>query len=268
MSIDVRKPEEISSANFLKAGIYGFNGTGKTTLTATIDVPTLVVSADVENIKPYIEANARGGKFRVFKPTDWDGLLKVYMLLLRGKHPFEAVVFDTWTRMQGLAIYKITGYKPADEKEISKYIAKIPSTPKGYDNWQQVGALAAEWMSNFLRLPMHVVFLMQEQYREREEGDEKVGRIGPALTPWAQRAAMESLEMVGYLYVDIEEEAVETMDLDTATTPSRRTINPNAKEVRRLLLGHHPHYMSKGPTHKLGYVVTNPTWPALAAALS
>src|SRR6266487_3260913 len=109
MSVPFRllKPENVASAGLAKIGIFGDNGSGKTTLLSTIppSLPTLVVSADEENVDPL-----RGlDHVRVVKVTEWDQLRGVLQFLAKDpKNPFKVLAFDTWTRMQALAINQVT----------------------------------------------------------------------------------------------------------------------------------------------------------------
>jgi len=260
--------EQIASAGLAKIGIFGDNGTGKTTLLSTIppDLPTLVVSADEENVDPL-----RGfAHIRVKKIAEWDELRFILQFLAKSpKNPFKVLAFDTWTRLQALAINQVTGYRVRSADEAMQFITQIPRTPKGYEAWQNVGALAAEWMRYFERLPMHVVFMMQVQNRrENREDPDDEGIIGPALTPYALRSAKESLKMLGYLYVELEEPQASTNGEIILELEKKRSavINPNVREVRRLLVGKHPRYATKGPTHKVGYVIEQPTWATISPA--
>lgn len=265
-----QRPEEVASAGLAKIGIFGDNGTGKTRLLSTIppSLPTLVISADEENVDPLKGFD----HIRVVKVTEWDQLRAVLQFLAKNpKNPFKVVAFDTWTRMQALAVNQVIGYRVRDADEAMKFVTQIPRTPKGYEAWQNVGALAAEWQRYFLRLPMHVVFTMQVMNRRENRDDpDDEGIIGPALTPWALRSAKDVLKLIGYLYVDQESGngQVNVGELDLSALEKKRTdlIDPNTKEVRRMLIGKHPRYATKGPTHKVGYVIEDPTWQKLAPA--
>lgn len=266
MPLQISKAEDITSAGLARWGLYGENGVGKTTFLRSLCrcedgkpdphcVPTLVVSADQENVKPL-----RGAKhIRVAKLDQWQQLKDVLLFVKSDKCPYKALAFDTWTRLQALAINMVIGYEPKTDEEVLKFIVSAPKIPRGFEAWQQVGALSAEWMRYFMRTPLHVIFLLQEQGKE-EDGETKVG---PALTRSALVAAKESLELVGRLYV--EQEGGSDLNLEETST---KGIDIGTKEVRKLLLGKHPRYFAKGPTHLLGYVVDNPDWPTLAKSLN
>jgi hypothetical protein len=259
-------------------GIYGVNGKGKTTFAATIPptIRTLVVSEGVENIKPYPE----GANFTIRKIREFPQLVQIHTAL-RKQHCdsngrprigalddpslFHAIVFDSWTGMQKLMTQQITGDKrPVSDEDFARMVSSAPRHPKGFDQWQQIGALSTEWMRYFQELPIHKIFLFGESTREPKAPGEN-HLTGPELTPLALAGARQQLELLGRLYVDKETSGGN--NLLVADPAAERQIDPNTKEVRRLLIGAHDWYLTKGPTHKLGYVVTDPSWEKLAASL-
>lgn len=269
---DIGSAESLIQAGLANWGIMGNNGAGKSTFAASSKVRTLVVSTGVENIKPY-----RGKpNITVQKLSRWDDLLAVYMQLrhqtllpngnpnpaIAGREPL--IVFDTWSRMQGLAMDKVVGVRDSltmNDADLQQLLLKVPTTPRGYEQWQQIGGLSNIWMANFQLLPIHKLFLFQIGTREPKVQGE-LHLTGPALTPYAIAYVRESVEMLGLLYVELSGGSS-----PLAGDGSERQINPNAKETRRMLIGQHPAYTTKGPTHILGYTVENPTWDKLAASL-
>jgi hypothetical protein len=173
------------------------------------------------------------------------------------------VAFDTWSRLQGMCMNHMAGFKVVEPGNEAKYILDAPRLPRGYEPWQQIGALMGTWLEYFGRLDVHLIFLMQEMDRHpQHEADILVTE--PVLTPSALGRCFDSLEMVGRLYVELQT----TQDVLAAVDDgAKRGIDPHAKEVRRLLLGHHPRYRTKGDTQSLGYVVEEPTFEKLAATL-
>ena len=269
--IQVQAPEDVASSGLARWMFFGLNGAGKTTLLSTIppEVPTLVISADEENVDIL-----RGMKhIKVIKITRWSQLGEVYQMLLTKladpdvvsgkKRFFKCVAFDTWTRIQALARNKIVGYEPIDGgAEALKYIDRAPTLPKGFENWQQIGALAGEWMRNFCRLPIHAIFLAQEEKLDPKSENDDV-RVQMALTKWAVTEAMTALKLVGRLYVSLEDSEGNVLD----ALDDKFQIREDVREVRKLLVGSHPIYKTKGDTQRLGYVVREPTWDKLSRAL-
>ena len=304
MTITVTRPEALVAAALARWGLYGDNGTGKSTFLSTVPpgLLTLVVSVDQENVKPY------KGKPHIWvaKISEWDDVGEVYRMLaapgtstlfkqiikasladpeqaplvkarmadaavLSGQKPFWDVVgFDTWTRVQGLAANFKVGYKLIQPGKELEYLKRVPTTPKGWDEWGQIGALSNEWMGNFLRLPIHTIFLFQEMLKEPKEGSSGIAQVNMALTPSAVTRTKEVLEMVGRLYVALDGKEVDAADAVLGTLDEKqalRTVNAQAKERRMLLVGKHDLYFAKGDTRRLGYVVEEPTWDKLAVTL-
>lgn len=314
MPITIQPAEQIRTSKYARWGISGQNGTGKTKFLSTIpsDLLTLVVSADDENTQPLMGRP----HIAVAKIEVWEDVADILSMLqnpsgtplfrtfLReiaatpegkelaqkrladpdvkaGKAPFWQVIgFDTWTRMQALAMNMIVGYKMIRPGDEAKYISKAPPALRGFDGWRQVGELAGEWMRYFQRQPIHTIFLMQEARRDSKFEDEPA-MIAPALTPVALAHAKDTLSLIGRLYVVTQPadspgqngaastEATAALELDlSATKENPLVIRENVKEVRKLLVGKHEQYFTKGDSATLGYVVTDPTWSKLAKTLA
>lgn len=265
--MELLKPEQVASSKLARLGLYGDNGVGKTTFLASIpesEGQGLVVSSDQENVKPLLNHPW----ITIAKHDKWDDLITIYTLIKNGKSPFKWVAYDTETRNQAFAGYKLSGQVVKPEDTV-KWLSNPPASGKGFQYWENIGALCAEHVRQTCLLPVHVIFLFQEMTRE-PKFEQGTLETTPALTPLALREVKSSLEIVGRLYVDTSDGASDgaiTLE-DISEAQQLRTINPNTKETRRLLLGKHPRYFAKGPTHKLGYTVENPTWEALAPAWS
>lgn len=283
MPLEIAAPEAVVSASYARWAIYGLNGTGKTTFLSSIPRsvgPVLVASVGVENVKPLLGHP----HIQVVKIREWADLFELISNLRKGledprvrsgEKPFwKVLAFDTWTRLQGVAAKSIAGWKPpTDIQDLQRVLMQAPKTPRGFEAWQQIGELSNQWIDYFEQLPIHLVFLFQEELRTPTAGaGEKAiqtgpTKIGPMLTPAAVSGVMNSTELVGRLYVEIDGEEVDLDEDGLTWRAAGRRINPAAKEVRRLLIGQHHLYRTKGPTARLGYVVTDPTWEKLAASL-
>lgn len=295
MPIDVMLPDDLETAEFARFGILGANGSGKSTVAASAARArrnVIVASVGVENTKPYRGYN---GRIRVSKLNTWDDLfpfmkMVLSLLKLRGKKDVwvpNVLVFDTWTRMQGSAAKKISGWNPptppppgsspAAEKEylaaLQSALKTAPKTPNGWAAWQQIGELSNQWIGYFMDLPIHILWLFQEEVRTPTSGTgEKViqtgpTKIGPMLTPAAIGGVRDNLELLGRLYDPYTEPEDDPLN-ESPFGKINRQIDPDRKETRRLLIGPHPLYLTKGPTHALGYAPLNPTWRMLEKSLS
>lgn len=261
--------DKIQALTHVRMGIYGPNGAGKTTFASSIPATerVLFVSVDDENIR----AVAHLKHFRVIKLRRWNDVLTVYQALANPTNRVTTLVWDTWSRIQDLALGKVCNYEPSDPTKLAQYIDRIPRSPDGWKGWGQIGALCSEWQRNFNLLPIHIVYLLQEQ--DRRDGDDTL--TGPRLTPEALKGIRDSLEILGRLYVDLAPPDQNTKieeDPNAAPIPflmdsGQVRIDPNVKEVRRLFIGQHERYIAKGPTHVLGRVITDPTWDKIVPPL-
>lgn len=265
MPITILQPTEVLALDHVRMGVYGRNGTGKSTLASTINVNTLVVSVDDENVRPYMGK----GNIRVAKIRRWTDVMDVYDIVAAPKSQVHALVWDTWSRIQDLALGHICGYEPSDPAKLRAYIERIPKSPQDWRGWNQVGALCSEWQRNFNLLPVHALYLMQENDREQRYDDSV--QTGPRLTPYALMGIRDSVEILGRLYVDVstssDEEDPEAPPIIDLEGGKSSTIPENAHEVRKLFIGQHDRYLAKGPTHVLGRIVRDPTWLKLTDPL-
>jgi len=266
LPLTILQPKDILALDHVRLGIYGRNGVGKSTLASTIDVNTLVISVDDENVRPYMhKANIRVAKIR-----RWTDVMDVYDAVASPRSGIRAIVWDTWSRIQDLALGHVCGYEPSDPAKLRAYIERIPKTPNGWQGWGQIGSLCSEWQRNFNLLPVHAVYLMQENDRETRYGEEGEVQTGPRLTPYALMGIRDSVEILGRLYVDVarngpsDDDAPPVIDLDGDKSTD---IPENAREVRKLFIGQHGRYLAKGPTHLLGRIVEDPTWSKLTEPL-
>lgn len=267
--------EKLTALTHARIGIYGPNGAGKTTFASTVPDTerVLFVSVDDENIRPVASLK----HFRVLKLRRWNDLLLIYQALANPKNTITVVVWDTWSRIQDLAVGKVCNYEPADPAKLAQYIDRIPKNPNDWRGWGQVGALCSEWQRNFNLLPIHMLYLLQEQDRRREVEEDV--KTGPRLTPEALKGIRDSLEILGRLYVELQapdptangksDEPLPPAlpDLLGPMDPHNVRIDANVKEVRRLFIGQHDRYIAKGPTHLLGRVVSDPTWDKIVPPL-
>ena len=265
MPLQILQPKDILALDHVRMGIYGRNGVGKSTLASTIDLNTLVVSVDDENVRPYMgKANIKIAKIR-----RWTDVIDVYDIVANPKSGIQVLAWDTWSRIQDLALGHVVGYEPSDPAKLRAYIDRIPKRVE-WAGWGQIGSLCSEWQRNFNLLPVHILYLMQEQDREQRFGEEGDIQTGPRLTPSALQGIRDSVEILGRLYVDLsrgepgDDDAPPTLDLNEGRTTH---IPENAREERKLFIGQHGRYLAKGPTDVLGRIVKDPTWHRLTDPL-
>lgn len=280
------QPADLESLLTVRWAIFGRNGRGKTTFLRSIppDLVFIYVTVGHERglraVADKLWIPAAGKKrppdrnlipYVLNRFNDLQQLLDtVDSLIDRGI--IHGMAWDTLSRVQDLAIGKIMNYEPNEPGTERQYIDRIPKTPRGYDHWDQVGALTLEWTRYFNRRPIHQIYLLQEQDREVKY-DENVQTV-TRLTPACYRGLYDDMEMIGRLYVEVAGREVEgdvaavTADeiiKDGKGDQHHREINPDAVETRKLFIGQHDRYMCKGDTARLGRVIDDPTWAKLTA---
>lgn len=264
------KPSELGTSGLARVMLYADNGVGKTHFLSTIpeSVPTLVLNVVGENMDPL-----RGYDkwIATSQPIErWEQMYKeIYPFLASGKHPFKCIAFDTWTSFYVLATAQVLGLPVRSALDRLKGGAIVKA------NWDQlrgISELGTATMREFMQLPYHLIFLAQEETRESklESGDIYTQ---PRLVngPWALNGSpalsgtKEILKTIARLYVVSDSDADGGLTLDGAVdAKDTKSINPNRKDKRMLLIGKHDRYFTKGPATKTGYVIENPTWDKLA----
>jgi hypothetical protein len=280
--IEFLSPRDVSHAHLARWGIYGEYGTGKTSFLRSIpdDLPVILVNTATENIKPIRDLP----NFKVIHIRRWDDMGKLYLKIRKltmvkttdGWVPRQGIkrvviAFDTLSRLQALALRKSVGKDKAwDEETAWKSMLALEAAGKNYDVWDNVGGLVSEAVRNFDMLPVHCIWLMQENDREPKFEHSSPVKTGPMLTPKALALVTETLEMLGRLYVvesDSDEDEEDGGGSISLGKKKSYEIDEGAREVRKLFIGKHSRYLAKGNTLMLGRVVTDPTWDKLAVTL-
>lgn len=258
MTLTLVKPEQVVSSAYARWLIYGDNGVGKSTFARTMPRPMMVITADGENLAPY--SGLDGVIINVI--NDWDQIQETFRLL-NGKQgeSIKSVVFETLTRLMGFYLDKLTGVKRTGI-EVGAYLAQRPSMKAtNFQTWSDLGFMSTQTVFDFNHLPKHLVYLCQETTL-RPQFEQDILETIPVLSPASWKGVKDIVHLVGRLYVT--EAAGGTV---TVTTDGNRSINPNRKDQRMLLIGKHDRYFTKGDTETLGYAVPNPTWDNLSKAL-
>lgn len=283
------KAEDLASLMTVRWGIFGRNGRGKTWFLRSLpdNLVWLYVTVGHErglrtvSDKLWIPGTKRQpGKnlipYVLNRFNDLQALLETVDTMV-DKGLLQGMAWDTVSRVQDLAIGKVMNYEPTKPGSEKEYIDRIPKTPKGYDHWDQVGALTLEWLRYFNRRPLHQIWLMQEQDREVKY-DENVQTV-TRLTPGCYRGLYDDLELIGRLYVEVGGHEVEgevteapvSMDAllkEGGVDKYKQDIDPDATETRKLFIGAHDRYLCKGNTAVLGRVISEPTWDKLIVSAS
>jgi len=176
----------------------------------------------------------KADRIDVFQASRWEDLHDIEQYLRYESHGYSWVGVDTITATQVLAVRKTI-----HERELSAD-AHIISMPE----WGKVGELAGEFYLRFRQLPLHVIFLAQEQMRDGEGG---MPEYQPSISPGSLLKLQPAMFLMGRLY---------TREVESAT--------PGGHEVsveRRLRVGPHQGAMTKVralPGRSLPAVIRNP----------
>lgn len=231
----------------ITALIYGKSGTGKTTLASTImDVDAVshgdkVLLLDISEKGTDSVYDVKG--IEVLEVNTWEDFVGAFYFLKDYEHSYKAVVIDTITQLQNLAMAKAR-----ERAEISE---------EGQMNrraWGFLSTMLAPKLLEFRDLPMHVILIAQDRRDENDEddGDDLLPEVGPAVMPSIARTVNAMVNVIGHTYIK-------------QTEKQRRgklvTITSN-----RLRLGPHPLYLTKVRSPRRMRVpssIPNPTFKAI-----
>lgn len=217
----------------VKLLLYGRNGQGKTRIACTAPKPLVLDCNEkgTKSVRKYPDVE-------VLHCKKWADVVFAYWMLREGDHPYESVVVDTLTGMQGLCIKQIL--KEAEDRDPTK-------DPKVMNQreWGKLAELMKEQLLNFRNLPLHVVFTAQQ--RIIDDPDTEAREIVPDLSPGGRGPATACVEIIGHVY----QKEVRGV--------SKRTKREVSTWETRLLVGPHEEYITKDRTGALPRIMRNPT---------
>ncbi len=212
--------------------IYGRSGTGKTTFAGTVydyikdEEKNEVLFLDVRDDGSDSIRNL-GDNVKRLDCTSWPILEETFWFLKEGKHSFGAVVIDTVTQLQSLAIkeskVKIKGNEDA---ATSKMI------------WGHTSGLLNTLLLDYRDLDMHTIFIAQDRKSVSDEDDsdeyeDLMPEIGLAMIPSVAKQVNAMVKVIGNTYI------------------KQKVSKPDKKEKKkketqfRMRIGPHPFYTTK-----------------------
>lgn len=249
--------EDEASADAGKWLIHGPQGSGKTVLASTIarTGKTLFIDLVGEKGTRSFSGAPYAKNIEVVRPTSVTQLDELFWKLDAGKHDFKAVVLDSATSLQKMALRFLMGHKETAVREI-----KQGTAPADQRTWGESLNIMTDTATFWYGLadgnrpnPMHVVMTAQTKVSENE----LTGMV--SRQPDVQRGALSIfLATPDYtVYTDLEED----MDADSEDGPEYRHIvrfgaNPDYRTKARI-----PHNL-RG---KVPSVLGRKTPPDLAA---
>ena len=211
--------KEISaeSEELIKALIYGPNGTGKNTVSATFPGPVLVLDVNERGTKSMV--GIEGLKKR--EVDTFELFMMAYWYLKSGNHPFKTVVIDNVTTLQELVM------KFVMKKESDFDSSKDIDMPTKRD-WGGLSQIMKRWMIDFRNLPMNVVFIAQEKRTNDDDLASDEVTVFPQVSGSVKAILGAAVDVIGRTYV-VEQ------DIDGKTTPKYcMRITPNTTYLAKI----------------------------------
>ena len=173
--VEFLSPEQTPN-DYGKWLIHGPQGSGKTLLASTIAElgPTLFVDLTGERGIRSIQGAPYVKNITFARPSSITALDDLYWQLAKGGHPFKAVVIDSLTSVQKMAMRFILGHDETAVKEIRRGTA-----PADQRSWGQTLDIMTDLATFWYGLaegqrpsPMHVVMTAQSKVTENEVSGE------------------------------------------------------------------------------------------------
>lgn len=224
--------------------IHGPQGSGKTRLASTIAElgPTLFIDLTGEKGIRSFRGAPYARNIKISRPSSITELDDTFWALAKGNHPFKAVVIDSLTSVQKMAMRFLLGHSETAVREI-----KQGTSPADQRTWGQSLDVMVDTATFWYGLadgnrpsPMHVVMTAQTKVND----DFETGYI--TRTPDVQKGALQiTLAAPDYiLYTDVE---------DNPDAVGDDKLPPVNHIVR---FGSHPGYRTKArlPFHLQGKI--------------
>lgn len=211
--LDLLDSDDAEKADAGKFLIHGAQGSGKTTLASTIAKcgPTLFIDLIGEKGTRSFQGAPYAKNIKVARPTSVTQLDQIFWELDKGDHPFKAVVLDSVTALQKMALRFLMGHTETAVREI-----KQGTAPADQRTWGESLNIMTDTATFWYNLasgdrpnPIHVVMTAQTKVQENE----LTGNI--SRQPDVQRGALSILLAVPdyIMYTDLEED-IEKSDED------------------------------------------------------
>ena len=224
--------------------IHGPQGSGKTTLAATIAEvgPTLFIDLNGEKGVRSFRGAPFSENIKVARPTSITALDDIFWALNKGDHPYKAVVIDSLTAFQKMTMRFLLGHDETAVREIKRGTA-----PADIRTWGQSLDVMTDTATFWFGLadanrrhPMHVIMTAQTKITDDEDSGSR------RRTPDVQKGALSiTLASPDYIiYTDVEENMEHLSD----------SSQPPVHHVVRF--GNNPDYRTKGriPYHLRGKI--------------
>lgn len=225
--IGVYDPFDEEEPGEVNAVIYGQPGSGKTSLVA--GAPRCLLLDFERGGRASIVATGNRDT-RSVHITSMKQVRQVYRALSSGKHDFLTVALDPIGELQRLMM--------------EDTLKRFPSSRRQYNDlpmqadWNKMLSDLTKLVTMFRALPMHTIVVAHSEIPKHEDDTVAPLVSGKNFKPFLQGA----MDLLGYLYVDEDEDGSETRMLRTTATPTINAknrggkldpiiINPNMTEI-------------------------------------
>lgn len=217
----------------VNAVIYGAPGSGKTFLGATANAPLLI---DLERGAMASAAATGNSKARVVEANSIDDIREIYAFLKKGNHEFDAVVIDPLSELMRISMTHVIESFPTAKRQYG-------DQPTMTD-WGKMQKDVIALITAFRALPMNTVVLAHSDIPNHDEDVVQPLVSGKQVKPFI----MGAMDLLGYLYIDSDEDEEPVRKLLTQATASIAAKNrgnllpavveePNLAEIFRIMEG-------------------------------
>ena len=165
-------------------GIYGWNGSGKTSFAAKNDLRTLEIDCGDAGVVTLRKIKSK--KLRIVRIKSITQYLDVIESAVRIADQIDLLVVDTVSGLQSLAIKEVKGKRKFEMNQ---------------KKWGAVGSRVIECIQETSEFPKDVIYLMQEK-RKSKPNDEIGDIISPSITPGVREFLSSKIDWMGRLYVE------------------------------------------------------------------
>ena len=187
--------------------IYGFNGTGKTTLAGKTGLRTVLLDCGDAGVMTLRRTN----NVKIIRIRSILHYLDALGEAIAKADQIELLVPDTLTGLQSMAIKEV---KPKRTFEMNQ------------KKWGSAASRVIECISETSNFPNDVIYLAQERRRSRADEDSTVQIISPSLTPSIREFLSSRVDWVGRLYLEDGKRKLDFVLSDTLEAKDRANLFP------------------------------------------